>query len=654
MPNTTDNKTWNVAVLNIDWRADRHEESHCIEFERPTENNPRPKFPVVVGEVLSDDRLPMSSSWRHLFATVVVKAFDEESLTVQYGKREITVRAGEPWVKLGENGMDYTTFWLFLGLRYVEPKQADPEALTVTHDEQFLYRFRLRERVLRLTDDDVELLRKQADEGDVFAQYGLGRWLYYKQPTETAMSEAEALFVESKNNVPDALAAYALMWRYGETKENVMDLEKSNKLLGKALHRGSERAAQQMARFRIFGQFCEAEPETVAKEIEQRLEGDKHADAYWNVLLAYAYETLDRKDEAAEQYDEAIRKGNVESYYDLALIYKERGNMALYDSLMEEGVKKGSASCCSHRSDMLEEDFQQLSADEQQQLHEQLSAQFEKGLAKGDGFCAYHLWANYYCETLGFPEDTLKGAQYLKRGARLGEVNCMKQIATLHSDQEWPEEMSRTERYELWLRVARYLPDDKEALYRLKYCNDEAFLLRHKDELERYWKPQWEKYVTDEEQYPVKKKPEKTAIDPMVIVIWPTGHMDIEKVDVSKIPSYREMARQLIGADGLDAVHYSSLLHIIGEAAGLEQDLVMYVDRDAQMKQLADNAIGTMLYGSGEVRGPIIICLQDQTHDCHSFTTLEDLTATYNEINSHCNGLLIIKDEDDGRFDAYV
>ena len=37
-----------------------------------------------------------------------------------------------------------------------------------------------------------------------------------------------------------------------------------------------------------------------------------------------------------------------------------------------------------------------------------------------------------------------------------------------------------------------------------------------------------------------------------------------------------------------------------------------------------------------------------------SFKTLEDLTATYNEINRHCGGLLIIKDEDDGRYDAYV
>jgi len=117
MDTTNDSKTWSVAILNIDWRADRHMESHSIEFERPTVDNPYPQYPVAVGQLLSDERLPMSSSWRHLFASIVVKAFDEESLTVQYGQREITVRVGEPWKKLDESGMDYTTFWLFLGLR---------------------------------------------------------------------------------------------------------------------------------------------------------------------------------------------------------------------------------------------------------------------------------------------------------------------------------------------------------------------------------------------------------------------------------------------------------------------------------------------------------------------------------------------------------
>ena len=90
---------------------------------------------------------------------------------------------------------------------------------------------------------------------DVFAAYGLGRWLYYNAPTDTAMREAEELFLATKKYIPDALAAYAMMWRYGETKENMMDVKESNKLLQAALKRGSERAAQQIARSRISGRW---------------------------------------------------------------------------------------------------------------------------------------------------------------------------------------------------------------------------------------------------------------------------------------------------------------------------------------------------------------------------------------------------------------
>ena len=366
--------------------------------------------------------------------------------------------------------------------------------------EEFLRRFRTKERIMRLTEADVQLLRERAAEGDAYAQYGLGRWLYYMAPSDTSMSEAEELFCKSKNDVPDALAAYALMWRYGETKENVMDLAKCSKFLQTALQRGSERAAQQLARFRIFGLFCEAEPETVATEIEQRLNNDTDADPFWHVLLAYAYEQTDRKDDAVGQYEQAIRLGELECYFDMAFIYRERGNVALYDSLMEEGISRGSASCCIHQVDMSEEDFMELPADERRRLHEKLVSQLEKGLSMGNGLCAYFLWENYYYGTLGFPENELKAAQYLKRGARLGEVNSIERIAQLHTDEEWPEPMSRAERAELWLRAARYAPSDANTLRGLSRVSDPTFLLRHKEELETYWQPKLTQLIAEEEK----------------------------------------------------------------------------------------------------------------------------------------------------------
>ena len=496
--NTTEQKTWTTAVLSIYWRADRHQEHHSIEFERPREDNPEPQYPVVVGEVLSDKRLPMSSSWHHLFACVVVKAFDEYSLTVQYGEREITLRPGDHGIMLGENGMDYTTFELYLGVKNVAPENA---ALWVTHDERFLRRFRTKERVMRLTKEDVELLRKMVAKGDSFAEYGLGRWLYYNMPTDSALSEAEQLFLSSKQYVPDALAAYAMMWRYGETKENIMDLKEYNKLLQAALKRGSERAAQQQARARIFGMFCEAEPEAVAKEIEQRLNESADHDPVWYSLLAYAYEQLDRNDDAIRQYELSTAKGQADDYFYMANLYRQRGNMALHDSLMEKGIQEGSGLCCILDADMEEEDFDALSNYKRRLYHERLDAQLRIGLKRGEGWCAFYLWYLTYYTQLAFYGDDAKWSGYLKAGMRLGHPSCIMKIAELAENGEWPEELSPYDIGELWLRAARYSPDDEEALRGLRHVSDPAFLLRHKEELQKYWKPQWEKLLTvkDEE-----------------------------------------------------------------------------------------------------------------------------------------------------------
>jgi len=520
----------------------------------------------------------------------------------------------------------------------------------ITYDETFLRRFRTKERVMRLTDKEVDVLRTHARRGDAYAEYAYGRWLYYNCPEDSSMGEAEEMFQASKLYVPDSLAAYAMMLRYGETKANMMDIEESNKLLLLAIKRGSERATQQMARLRIFGFFCDAEPEQVAKEIEKRIKDDENCDPQWYTLLAYAYEELGRKEDAISVYEQSIELGELNHFF-LANIYHDRGNMALYEELMEEGIKKGCPLCFTLGTDMDESDFEELPEDEQEQLHRLLDDRLRHGMQLGSGTCAFYLWMFHYYGGLGYEEDVLGSAVYLKRGAALASTDCLAKIAELAEYGEWPETMTETQIAELWLRALRYIPTDKMLLSKLSLISDPAFLLKHKDELERYWKPRFPRKT----ERAVPPTPQKTPIDPTVIIIWPTGHLELAKADVYRMKSYREMGQALIGADALDAVHYAPLLRTIRDAAETDMDLVMYVDRDAAAKNLPDNAIGTLLYGRGvEVRGPIIICQEDLVHDCHSFKTEEDVVRTYTEISKHSNGLLVVKDEEDGKYDAWV
>ena len=476
--NATDKKTWNRAVLSIRWQADRHYEEHSIKFERPTDANPTPEHAVVAGGELSDRDLPMSSSWRHLFATVKVKSFDAYSLTVEYGVNEYTITPGKG-VTLGTNGMNYTTFWLHLAVE---------DGVEISSGELFMRRFRMINR-MQLSPDDVDELRKAAEKGNSVAEYAYARWLYAFMPTEASMSEAEEYLKKSMIYVPDALATYAQMLRSGDTKENVMDLEQSNKLLRKAAQQGSIRADLLMKHYRIFGQHCEAEPSKVADETERLLANNSDPDPHLHTLLGYAYEQLGRKEDALAQYELAVAKREYDSYYWMANIYHERGNMALYEEMMEEGVKKGSGICCIFRSDMAEDDYLQLSEREQKRIHNSIDSRLHLGLERGENLCAYYLWANNYFGGLGYKVNETEAAKYLKRGALMGCWLCIMEMAKLAEDRQWPEPLTSTDIAELWLRAVRYSPYNEKALRSLSRQTDTVFLLHHKDELERYWQP---------------------------------------------------------------------------------------------------------------------------------------------------------------------
>lgn len=381
----------------------------------------------------------------------------------------------------------------------------------ITHDETFLRRFRTKERVVHHDNDTVDALRKAAKQGDPYAQYGYGRWLYYMIPYEDALWDAEKLFWDAKVLIPDALAAYAQMRRYGETQTTspaTMDVEECKKLLEQAKNRGSELAELLMARHRVFGNFREPEPEQVAKEIEKRLNITSGQDTSplqgydpsWHTVLAFAYEEAGRDDDAISQYEQAIALGELEAYPYLAFIYERRGNIALYEEYMEEGCEKGSILCYIYQADTKDEVFEELPEEEQQKLHQAIDERLRRGLAMGEGMCGYYLWMHYYYEELGYKEDVLKAFAYLERGAQLACSSCALELAMEAQSCDLPgKTVTDYGKAELWLKAARYAPDDENALYYLQRVSDPAFLLRYKEELERYWKPQFLKVLGSEE-----------------------------------------------------------------------------------------------------------------------------------------------------------
>jgi hypothetical protein len=150
-------------------------------------------------------------------------------------------------------------------------------------------------------------------------------------------------------------------------------------------------------------------------------------------------------------------------------------------------------------------------------------------------------------------------------------------------------------------------------------------------------------------------EPEKTEILPTVLIIQPSGFTDFVEVDINEL-SLREMA-ELIDAEGIDAVHYSAPLERITQACKLKgMKVAMYVDRNGIAKDLEDNPVATLLYGHGcEIRGAVIIAMEDSRYDTYSFETEEDIENVYEAIYELSGGLIRRDNGDqDSKYDAWA
>ena len=145
---------------------------------------------------------------------------------------------------------------------------------------------------------------------------------------------------------------------------------------------------------------------------------------------------------------------------------------------------------------------------------------------------------------------------------------------------------------------------------------------------------------------------EKTEIFPTVLVIYPSGYTEFLETDVNPVP-LNELGA-LIDAEELVSVHFSDALGQITKECGLTKNVMMYVDKDAMIKNLEDNPVATMLYNCDcEIRGSVIIALEDAEYINYAFDTEEDIENVFESIDE-LTGLLIREMDDDGRFDAWA
>ncbi len=466
-----------------------------------------------------------------------------------------------------------------------------------------------------------------------YERYAYGVWLWASRKDSAALKDAFEIFKESADaGIADALQMMSRMYYLGEaydekTGKFVLDRNLSKELNEQAIGKDSLLARLRRNRYMFYGTDGFETDRHAALAEAEREASHYNSSIFWTMQLGWFYESEGETEKAKKAYEKCMINGHYAQIFDLALIYLEEGDDGYYETLMKVGMELGVPNCWTLGFEH-EAEWESLDEDDRLAMHRKLMVNLSKGVSQGSGYCAYILADAHLNGKYGFDMDLQMGKKYadiaLTYGYNVAASLVIEAAETLND----PEFMSDEDLLKLRIDALRYGIEEQ-----LDYVirNKDAYIeMGYGDEIEKVWMPLWK-----------KNNPEaKTQVSPSVIIIKPSGVASIVEADAFAM-SYREM-RLLIDAEGLDAVHFSEPLNRITEACKLSGcRIAMYVDRDGYAKDLADNAIGTLLYGTGaEIRGAVIIALEDNKYDTHSFHFQEDIDNVFAEISEIARDLL--------------
>ena len=510
-------------------------------------------------------------------------------------------------------------------------KKFGEDKVEFTEDKAFLSHFLDFRAVRKLPGSIISKLNIAKEP---YARYAYAAWLWASKQDSNSLKTVFRIFEDSaRAGVPDAIQMMSRMYYLGEaydeeTGKFVMDRKLSQELTVQAIEKGSILAKLRNNKNLFFG-TSEVEENRAAAIAEAERESSAifSETILWTEQLGWFYEIEGEREKAIKAYEKCIINGYYAPIYDLALMYLEDGDEDYYKTLMKIGIELEVPDC---RILGMENEFrwESLSGDERLDIYRQMKRNLPIGIAQGSGVCAYILAHALLNGKFGYDIDLRMGKEYAEIALTYGYNTAANLVIEAAETLDDPEFMSDDDLLRLRYDALRYGIEEQ-----LDYVisNKETYIeMGYGDQIEKVWMPLWK-----------KKHPQaKTQISPSAIIIKPSGIASVVEADIFCM-SYREMA-QLIGAEGLDAVHFSDPLTKITEACKLKNyKVAMYVDRDGYAKDLEDNIIGTILYGRGsEIRGAAIICLEDNRYDTHSFHFQEDIENVLAEISKLTNGLV--------------
>ena len=523
------------------------------------------------------------------------------------------------------------------------------QTFDITPDRNFLQHFLTAWRVKSLSPEMVEKLKANS-ETDPYAAYGYGRWLSMVNPGGACLNEAEVLLLYAgTHGVQDANAALAQLYFDGRTEADKANPGMHAFLMDSSYKLGSELAQVMTMENTIYGDYGFPEdPALVADILQKHMEKHPDCDTLYYDLLGLALQDTDPA--AAEKaFRASIDRGDNESYYSLAALYKTAGDWDRACAVAEEGARKGAVNCRRFKAGMEQDAFLALPEEQQEALHREIAEGLDYAIEHHDRYACFLKGCCLYFGNLGYPEDAVQALEPLERGCQMGHSSCFWLKANIL------KELGRKGVAKASLQAARLGDREQFTLEQVARGYVSGELSQYTEEIEQLWLKEYLKVNPEEENG-------KDSLG--IIAVYPQGFyyaMDVEEDGELDLEALAEK----VEARGFDVVHYSSLLTRITKALSLEGcHVAMLVDKEGYMKDLPDNMAGTLIYGQAqEIRGTVVFVLEDDKN--YTLLPMKGLQRVYmfvQLLNAATGGLVRLPSseelesigaEDPGGFEEY-
>ena len=293
-------------------------------------------------------------------------------------------------------------------------------------------------RLFRLTEEQIEKVKKTAEKGYPLAKYVLGRYYQVVKPEGSTMGDAGALLkAAADDGIADAYWALATMVEQGYY--GPVNTETYDSLMGSALEKGCGMAIRKQLLDIVYGLHgMKANPKKAIDTVVNKIYINEEAEKtypYFYAVMGDAYKEMGNESKADECYEKAVDLGYFEASAS-RFVNKISGpnaefNREMFNFLLDFGCDGKDPNSFLYRALEGVHFYENKDVTQQQVLTMKIKEDLEKAVDLGQGRAAFYLgYCHYYGK--GVTQDYEKAFLYFSRAASFDEGDAINMLGLMY------------------------------------------------------------------------------------------------------------------------------------------------------------------------------------------------------------------------------